>query len=95
MRRETLQKELPCGLARGTARLGAPGLGGEKSGLFEHPAEGAPVLPHLPRLVTNGNVGQAPSRMLKKSASVHGSWRVKCENRLVSPVYLVCLVELD
>ena len=61
-----MQKELPCGLARGTARLGAPGLGGEKSGLFEHPAEGAPVLPHLPRLVTNGNVGQAPSRMLKK-----------------------------
>ena len=27
-----------CGLARGTACLGAPGVGvGEKSGLFEHP----------------------------------------------------------
>ena len=27
-----------CGLAWEKARLGAPGLGGEKSGLFEHPA---------------------------------------------------------
>jgi hypothetical protein len=29
-----------CGLARGTARLGAPGWVGEMSGLFEHPAYG-------------------------------------------------------
>ncbi len=28
-----------CGLAGDKARLGAPGLAGEKSGLFEHPAE--------------------------------------------------------
>jgi len=27
-----------CGLARGTARLGAPGLGGWEVCLFEHPA---------------------------------------------------------
>jgi hypothetical protein len=33
------------GLARGKARLGAPGWAGEKSGLFAHPAYGTPVSP--------------------------------------------------
>ena len=35
------------------------------------------------------------SWMLKKSGGSHGLCRAKCETRLVSLVYLVCLVELD
>ena len=38
------------------------------------------------------NVGQAPNRMLKKSASSHGSWCVKREIQLVSHVYFVCVM---
>jgi len=42
-----------------------------------------------PSLRHEGNVGQAPSRMLKKSPSSHGSWYVKREIQLVSHVDLV------
>ena len=44
LRGSTYRKGTPrlfarCGLACGTARLGAPGLGGENRERFEHPAD--------------------------------------------------------
>jgi len=63
---------------------------------FSGPAASHLAAPPSPR--HEGNVGQAPSRVVKKSTSSHGSWRVKREIQLVSLVYLVCsvwLVELD
>ncbi len=69
---------------------------GEHTSGFPGPAASPLAAPPSPR--HEGNVGQVPSRMVKKSASSHGSWRVKREIQLGSLVYLVCLVclvELD
>jgi len=57
---------------------------------FSGPA--ASHLAAVPSPRHEGNVGQAPSRMLEKSASNLGSWCVKREIQLVSHVDLVCLM---
>jgi hypothetical protein len=62
---------------------------GEHTSGFSGPAASPLAAPPSPR--HEGNVGQAPSRMVKKSASTMDRG-VKREIQLVSLVYLVCLV---
>ena len=67
------------------------GYSGECTSGFSGPAASHLAAPPSPR--HEGNVRQAPSRMVKKSASSHGPWRVKREiyekGAIRSPKFLV------